>query len=392
MTSSSPTLAKPVGKITGCPSRTSATVASGVLSSSSSSSLRDVLCISLSLLIRVEGCCVIGPFSVGGVRSASGGCSCLLSDMGWLNDWWQHEVVDGYKGPLLLSFVAFVVTFLTTRSITRLIRDGKGPFHNVSSGGVHMHHSTPGIVLLIVGGFTAVGSPPLSVWTYLAAVLVGVGASLVLDEFAMIFRLQDVYWSQEGQLSVNVVTLAAACVGLATVGVSPANVNDLPDDIAAGAQRGGRPAAGQLRARRDHGAQGQVPDRVARPVRLPRRVGGGGAAGATDVAMGAKALQREEARPRATARRRLRQTVGSHPAPLGRPHRRNPDAGRGFRQGLTASLGNGRRVWHDDGEQIRHARQARGLHDAAPEPVHRSTPGNARVAVAPRRRSARNRG
>ena len=49
----------------------------------------------------------------------------------------------------------------------------------------------------------------------LAALLVGVGASLVLDEFAMIFRLQDVYWSQEGQLSVNVVTLAAACVGLA---------------------------------------------------------------------------------------------------------------------------------------------------------------------------------
>jgi ABC-type multidrug transport system fused ATPase/permease subunit len=153
--------------------------------------------------------------------------------MGWLNDWWQHEVVDGYKGPLLLSFVAFVVTFLTTRTITRLIRDGRGPFHNVSSGGVHMHHSTPGVVLLIVGGFTAVGSPPLSVWTYLAAVLVGVGASLVLDEFAMIFRLQDVYWSQEGQLSVNVVTLATACVGLATVGVSPANVNDLPEGIAA---------------------------------------------------------------------------------------------------------------------------------------------------------------
>jgi hypothetical protein len=151
--------------------------------------------------------------------------------MGWLSDWWQYEVVDGYKGPLLLSFTAFVVTFVTTRTITRLIRAGKGPFHNVSSGGVHMHHSTPGIVLLIIGGFTGVGAPPLSVWTYLAGLLVGVGASLVLDEFAMIFRLQDVYWSQEGQLSVNVVTLAAACVGLATVGVSP--VDDLPPEVAA---------------------------------------------------------------------------------------------------------------------------------------------------------------
>lgn len=151
--------------------------------------------------------------------------------MSWLNDWWQYEVVNGYKGPLLLSFTAFVVTFLTTRTITRLIRAGKGPFHNVSSGGVHMHHSTPGVVLLIVGGFTGVGSPPLSGWTYLAGLLVGIGASLVLDEFAMIFRLQDVYWSQEGQLSVNVVTLAAACVGLATVGVSP--VDDLPPEVTA---------------------------------------------------------------------------------------------------------------------------------------------------------------
>src|ERR1700730_3704607 len=153
--------------------------------------------------------------------------------MAWLNAWWQNEVVDGYKGPLLLSFVAFVVTFVTTRTITRLIRAGKGPFHNVSNGGVHMHHSTPGVAPLMLGGFTAVGSPPLSVVTYIAGVLVGIGASLVLDEFAMIFRLQDVYWSQEGQLSVTIVTLAAACIGLAAVGVSPVKLDDLPGNVAA---------------------------------------------------------------------------------------------------------------------------------------------------------------
>ncbi len=153
--------------------------------------------------------------------------------MEWVSQWWQHDVVNGYKGPLLLSFVAFVVTFLTTRTITRMIRAGKGPFHNVSAGGVHMHHSTPGIILLIAGAFTAVGCPPLSVWLYLAALLVGVGSSLVLDEFAMIFRLQDVYWTQEGQLSVNIVTLAGACVGLAAAGVSPIRTDDLPAGVAA---------------------------------------------------------------------------------------------------------------------------------------------------------------
>lgn len=147
--------------------------------------------------------------------------------MEWVDKWWQHEVIHGFKGPLLLSFLAFVLTFLVTRTITRLIRAGKGPFHNVSSGGVHLHHSTPGILLLIVGAFTALGNPPHSVWMYVAGVAVGAGSSLVLDEFAMIFRLQDVYWSQEGQLSVNMVTLAAACVGLAAVGVSPVNVHGL---------------------------------------------------------------------------------------------------------------------------------------------------------------------
>lgn len=141
--------------------------------------------------------------------------------MNALGSWWTHEVVHGSKGPLLLALVAFIVTFVTTRTITRLIRAGRGPFHNISNGGVHLHHSTPGTVLLVAGAFTSAGADGRSPWAYLAALAIGVGASLVLDEFAMIFHLQDVYWSQEGQLSVNVASLAAVCVGLAVAGVSP---------------------------------------------------------------------------------------------------------------------------------------------------------------------------
>ena len=59
MTNSLSTLANPVGKITGWPSRTSATVASGVLSRSSSSWSRDVLCFSPSRLTCVEGCVIL---------------------------------------------------------------------------------------------------------------------------------------------------------------------------------------------------------------------------------------------------------------------------------------------------------------------------------------------
>lgn len=137
----------------------------------------------------------------------------------------------GGKGPLLLAFSAFVLTFLLTRTITRLIRAGRGPFHNISKGGTHLHHSTPGIILLVTGAFLAVGQQAHRPLNYLAALLVGVGASLVLDEFAMIFQLQDVYWSQEGQLSVSVVTLAGALVGLAVVGVSPAQVPHLDTHV-----------------------------------------------------------------------------------------------------------------------------------------------------------------
>ncbi|HWG15880.1 MAG TPA: hypothetical protein VG268_21660 [Streptosporangiaceae bacterium] len=61
-------------------------------------------------------------------------------------------------------------------------------------------------------------------WRCVAAVLIGVGTSLVLDEFALILHLQDVYWSGEGQLSVQVVSLTAGCLGLVVAGFSPFGV------------------------------------------------------------------------------------------------------------------------------------------------------------------------
>jgi len=142
--------------------------------------------------------------------------------------WWQRDVVAAGKLPLMLSFIAFVVTFMVTRMITRMIRDGRGPFRNqVTASGTHIHHSVPGIILLIIGAFTSVGGPDSLAWHCFAAIAVGVGTSLVLDEFALILHLQDVYWSGEGQLSVEAVSLTAACLGLALAGFSPFGVTDV---------------------------------------------------------------------------------------------------------------------------------------------------------------------
>lgn len=131
-----------------------------------------------------------------------------------------HELID-QRMSLILLFLAFITTFLATRGITRLIRAGKGPFRNNVKGGVHIHHAVPGIILLVVGGIASVASSGTRPGAGISAVLIGVGASLVLDEFALILHLQDVYWAREGQLSVQVVALTAAAVGLLVLGVQP---------------------------------------------------------------------------------------------------------------------------------------------------------------------------
>jgi L-lactate permease len=114
-----------------------------------------------------------------------------------------------------------------------MIRAGKGPFHdNVSGSGLHIHHAVPGIGLLVIGAFMAVGTTGSgSPWAIVAALLVGVGTSLVLDEFALILHLQDVYWADEGRISVEMVSLAMACLGLAVVGLTPFDVRGLEGGV-----------------------------------------------------------------------------------------------------------------------------------------------------------------
>jgi hypothetical protein len=139
-----------------------------------------------------------------------------------VGSWWNEHIVDVGRLPLFLAFVAFVVTFVVTRLITRSIRSGRGPFNdNVSDSGLHIHHAVPGVILVTTGGFLAVGAHGQAGWAELAAVMVGAGASLVLDEFALILRLDDVYWSEEGRVSVELVALAAASLGLIVIGANP---------------------------------------------------------------------------------------------------------------------------------------------------------------------------
>ncbi|GAA2491229.1 hypothetical protein GCM10010393_23910 [Streptomyces gobitricini] len=154
-----------------------------------------------------------------------------------MGHWFYRNIVEPGKLPLLVALASFVVTFLATRTITRLIRAGKGPFRNVSPGGLHIHHVVPGVVLTLVGGFGGVAVGRHEAGAIVCAVLLGTGAGLVLDEFALILHLDDVYWSEQGRQSVEAVVLTTALLLLVLGGFSPLGVDEVSPEERQG--RGG---------------------------------------------------------------------------------------------------------------------------------------------------------
>ncbi|AAS04235.1 hypothetical protein MAP_1918c [Mycobacterium avium subsp. paratuberculosis K-10] len=89
--------------------------------------------------------------------------------------------------------------------------------------GGHIHHVTFGVVLTLLSGLTLVTlsinghEPEFTV----AATFFGIGAALVLDEYALILHLSDVYWSEDGRTSVDAVFAAVAVGGLLIMGLHP---------------------------------------------------------------------------------------------------------------------------------------------------------------------------
>ena len=145
--------------------------------------------------------------------------------------WLQHDVVDRGRLPLLCCLIAFILTFFVTRTFVRFIRHraerGLQPRwwqpRNIHIGAKHIHHVTYGVVLVMLSGLTMVtlainGQEPEFT---IAAILFGTGAALVLDEFALILHLSDVYWEEDGRSSVDAVFAAVAVAGLLIMGLHP---------------------------------------------------------------------------------------------------------------------------------------------------------------------------
>lgn len=121
---------------------------------------------------------------------------------------------DPLEETLALTWVSFGTTFGVTRFVTHAIRGHWLPFlHNVSTGGLHLHHYNFGIALLGGVGLVAVRGNKRAVGHPVVGVAYGIGCALIADEAALLLDLKDVYWTKKGALSVNLAVVTIATLG-----------------------------------------------------------------------------------------------------------------------------------------------------------------------------------
>ena len=118
---------------------------------------------------------------------------------------------------LLVSFSAtFGLTRLSTHAIHRRGGGPAGPFRNLRIRSTHIHHFVPGIALAFLSGTAAILSPGERLDRWLA-IPFGAGAALTLDESALLLQLEDVYWTEEGVVSVQITLTAIALLAAGAV-------------------------------------------------------------------------------------------------------------------------------------------------------------------------------
>ncbi|MGH2715294.1 MAG: hypothetical protein ACRDM7_15650, partial [Thermoleophilaceae bacterium] len=128
--------------------------------------------------------------------------------------------VSSRENAMFNLLSSFVGTFIVARGITYVLRHRAraGPFRNVRLGRRHIHHFVPGIVMAFAAGAGAILTRDEDLEPLLA-VPFGVGMGLTLDESALLLELEDVYWSREGLLSVQITLAVMALLASITLGL-----------------------------------------------------------------------------------------------------------------------------------------------------------------------------
>ena len=130
-----------------------------------------------------------------------------------------YREVSTRENSMFNLLTSFVTTFILARAITTALqgRSSVGPFRDLKLGRRHIHHFVPGITMAFAAGSVAIVTRNEDIEPLLA-IPFGIGMGLTLDESALLLELDDVYWSEEGVLSVQIalaVTSLLASVALA---------------------------------------------------------------------------------------------------------------------------------------------------------------------------------
>jgi hypothetical protein len=121
----------------------------------------------------------------------------------------------GASGTRHLSrrvFVAFLLTFITSRALVFLIMAGRLPDLYLHLGGTHVHHLNYGIFLLSGVGAVLLLVPLAPPALGIAAWLYAVALALTFDEFGMWLHLGGGYWQRA---SFDAMVVLAAVLGVA---------------------------------------------------------------------------------------------------------------------------------------------------------------------------------
>lgn len=187
-----------------------------------------------------------------------------------------YQDVSVRENATFMLLASFVSTFASARGIAYLLR-GRGtvgPFRNVIWGKRHIHHFVPGIAILLLSGSAAILTRDEALEPKLALAF-GAGMGLTLDESALLLELEDVYWSPEGLLGVQITLATMALIAALSLAVRFARRGEqlvLAVDGPDGSPVHGVAAVGHERRR---GGAGSLPPGVGSDRRTGQRRGSG---------------------------------------------------------------------------------------------------------------------
>lgn len=123
-----------------------------------------------------------------------------------IRDAYRRHLHGGRTEASWVATIAYFATLVVVRAFTTISRSDSGG--DIVISGAHIHHVVFGVAAILVAGLFSLDD----VYRLPRSALFGIGAALVLDEFALVVFLKDVYWLPQGLLS-----WFALAVGLAAL-------------------------------------------------------------------------------------------------------------------------------------------------------------------------------